>query len=167
MEYTNGELLSSFSVMHFQESCRANVQNAGSWYAWTASTANGTKTGYMEENSICSKGWQLSTNTESDIRSFYYLVFHTYGVETRGGDKIYNLPLSFINAGNYYHADGRLYMRGQVYSYWSGVAYDANIAKGLYFNGLDHMATNSDSKARGFSLCCDAMAILRLRKSPN
>ena len=101
IEDTSGELLMSGSHMHNQVSCKPDTNNSGNFYSWPMSTAGGQSSG-KEPNSICPRGWRLTTNTATDIKSYYYLIRATYNIQENGSDsKIRPLPMSFIRSGDY------------------------------------------------------------------
>ena len=100
-ELTNGEILYSYSIMRFQVSCKPNTGNAGNWYSWPAATAGGSKSSGNELNSICPKGWQLTVNTEINIRSWYHLIRTAYNIQDSNDSKLRSLPLSFVKSGGY------------------------------------------------------------------
>ena len=152
VERTNGEILNSGSYMSYQDSCGPNVGNAGNWYSWSASTAGGQSSS-KEPNSICPKGWQLTTNTATDIKSYYYLIRTAYNISEDNNDsRIRPLPMSFIRSGLYYL--GSLNNRGSYGYYWSAVASSSTGAYFLYFSSGSLNPQSGDNKYAGFSVRC-------------
>ena len=152
VENTAGKLLSSNSTMQNQLSCKAATGNAGNWYSWSASTAGGQSSS-KEPNSICPKGWQLTTHSSTDVKSFYALIRTTYNIqETDSDSRIRPLPLSFIRSGYYYL--GSLSNRGSYGYYWSAVAYHSTYAYYLDFYSGRLYPQDGYSKYYGFSVRC-------------
>ena len=149
---TNGELLTSGSNMMNQTSCKADTGNAGNWYSWSASTAGGQSSS-KEPNSICPKGWQLTTNTATDSKSYYYLIRTTYNIqETDSDSRVRPLPMSFIRSGNY--TLGSLNLRGSYGRYWSAVGGSSTGAYYLDFRSGYLNPQNASNKSYGFAVRC-------------
>ena len=152
LEQTNGELLNSNSYMANQLSCKPNTNNSGNWYSWSASTAGG-QSSTKEPNSICPRGWQLTTNTATDVKSYYYLIRTAYNIqETNSDSKIRPLPMSFIRSG--YYRLGSFNYRGSYGYYWSAVGYSSTNAYYLVFHSGYLFPQGGDNKYVGFSVRC-------------
>ena len=152
-ELTNGDILLSKSVMHFQKSCKPNTGNAGNWYSWPAATAGGSKSSGNELNSICPTGWQLTVNAASDLKSWYYLIRNTYNIQDNNDSKLLPLPMSFIRSGLY--NQGSLNVRANYGNYWSSAVYDSNNAYSLgFYSGYLYPQYGNYYKNFGFSVRC-------------
>ena len=114
LETSKGQLLVSNSIMQDQLSCRANTNNAGNMYTWSTLTSGGTRTSGDEENSICARGWRLSTLNKTHNRSFYHLMNMIYNItEDKDNVDVKKLPVSFVGAG-YVSDDGVMSARGTM-----------------------------------------------------
>ena len=152
VERTNGEILNSGSFMSHQKSCNPNTNNSGNFYSWPASTAGGQSSS-KEPNSVCPRGWQLTTNTATDVKSYYYLIRTAYNIqETDSDSRIRPLPLSFIRSGNYNL--GSLNNRGSNGNYWSAVGNSSTNAYNLNFNSGNLNPQNGNNKYNGFAVRC-------------
>ena len=154
IDYTNGEILFSFSQMINQVSCNPFTGNGGNWYSWPAATAGGSSStrGYNEPNSICPSGWQLTVNAETKVKSWYYLIRNTYGILSGGDENIRLLPMSFVRSGAYVQES--FFNRADYGYYWSSTADSSNNACHLNFNyrNLNHQSNNY--KSYGLSVRC-------------
>ena len=116
------------------------------------STAGGQSSS-REPNSICPKGWQLTTNTATDVKSFDYLIRTTYNIqETDSDSRVRPLPMSFIRSGDY--SLGSLNHRGSYGYYWSAVASSSTRAYNLRFYSGYLLPQNGGNKYYGFSVRC-------------
>ena len=152
IEQTNGERLYSDVVMRNQISCKVNTGNAGNWYSWPASTAGG-QSSTKEPNSVCPRGWQLTTNTATDVKSFDHLIRTAYDIsETNSDSRIRSLPMSFVRSGGY--GLGSLNNRGSIGYYWSAVASSSLGAYYLGFSSYGLYPQDGNNKYYGFSVRC-------------
>ena len=154
-ELTNGEILYSHSVMYFQKSCKPNTGNAGNYYSWPASTAGSNISSGNASNSICPRGWQLTTNTKTDTRSWDYLLVTTYRYSSND-NQLRLMPTSVPRAGYYLYTGGTLDDRGSSGLYWSGVAYSSTNAYYLHFDSGQLLTQYSYTKSNGRSVRCVA-----------
>ena len=118
--------------MYNQKSCKPDASNAGNYYSWPAATAGGKLSSGDEISSICPKGWQLTVNATSEVKSWYYLIRNTYSISDSYYSKLRPLPLSFICSGSYYQAAP--YNRGILGNYESSSAYSSSNMYYLLFN---------------------------------
>ena len=130
--------------------------NAGNWYSWPAATAGGyhTTDGFNEPNSICPSGWQLTVNTETEVKSWYYLIRNTYNIQDKNDSNLLPQPMSFVRSG--YYSKGSLSYRANYGNYWSSTA---NSSKGahylvFYSSSLSPQYNYSDVKHNGYSVRC-------------
>ena len=153
-EQTSGERLYSESLMMNQISCRANINNSGNWYTWIASVAGSVIQSGPEPNSICSIGWQMSTASSSDPKSFYHLIENYYSIFDNGDTQIINLPLSYIRAGLYTN-NGERSGRTAGGKYWA--SNNAGQKYGSFLNfSANTLLHSSFDKYYGHSVRCVA-----------
>ena len=160
VEYTNGELLSSFSVMHFQESCRPNTGNAGNNYSFPSFINSPPFAEQDIVNSVCSRGWALPSAQEAIQYSFYNLIRNTYNIKENDESIARLAPLSLIWSGRYYgsHLDGR----GSIGMYWTSTVITTNKVYKLlldknYINPISSVYNDrsySELMYNGYSLRC-------------
>ena len=158
IDYTNGEILFSFSQMINQVSCNPFTGNGGNWYSWPAATAGGyhaTK-GYNELSSVCPKGWQLTVNAATDPKSYYYLIRTIYNMQENNDSRIRLLPMSFVRSG--YYGQGSLDNNIIVGYYWSSTvignenAYSLGFTSGSLVPQYDNPGYSK--KYYGYSVRC-------------
>ena len=152
IEFTQGELLTSGNNMINQISCGSNTNNSGNFYSWPASTAGGQSSS-KEPNSVCPKGWQLTTNAATDTKSFYYLIRTVYNIQEDDSDsRVRPLPMSFIRSG--YHNLGSHKDRGSSGNYWSALGYSGAYAYFLRFHFGNLDLQGGYSRYYGLSVRC-------------
>ena len=153
--FTTGQILYSFSQMFAQKSCKPNTGNAGNWYSFPGATAGGSKSSGNEVNSICPKGWMLTTNETMDMHSYNFVLKRVYN-KVSNNITIGQLPLSFPSAGYYYY--GSLNDRDGHGYYLSSRAYKSDSIYYLYFyaTGLSTQRTSYAQKLYGYSVRCVA-----------
>lgn len=129
----------------------AGYAQRGNYYNWFAATAGSGKSTDIDtttdgnrivngiaQDSICPKGWTLPVggvtainSTDGSIKSFYNLV-QVYTGKVTGdhfpGDvsTLYASPMSFVPAG--YYTNNTITSAGARQMYWTGTAYDRDIA---------------------------------------
>ena len=110
VETTNGEMLTSGSLMSLQQSCKPHTYNTGNYYNLPS------QLGDAKYNSVCPLGWKLP---ESENKTSYSNLLLAYGIDFNAGDNrvqpydaaLLNLPLSYLRSGNYYNT-GTLSVQG-------------------------------------------------------
>ena len=138
-----------------QVSCKPYTGNAGNWYSWSAGTAEGNKGLGNEDNSICSRGWQMTVNDDTNTRSYYSLMYIIYNIQNINNDEtIRYLPLSFVRSGNYHQ--GSLSYRSTDGFYWSSTSNAINNAYSLSFYSGNLSTRDNLDKRRGFAIRCVA-----------
>ena len=139
--------------MYFQKSCNPNTGNAGNWYSWPAATAGGY---YIKNrnapNSVCPRGWRLTVDAATDIKSWSYLITKTYNISDTNDSKFRPSPLSFIRSGRY--DQGSLYARASFGYYWSSTDYYNERASSLFFLSSNLNLEMIEHKYYGYSVRC-------------
>jgi len=154
VDITDGQILHSGNVYTHQTSCKPNTGNAGNYYSFRGTTAEGKLSNGDEMNSACPKGWMLTTNATGDKTSYYYLLRTTYSIDDNNDSKIRPLPLSFILSGRY--SQGSLSNRASNGYCWSSTANNNYNAYRLFFNSsnLKPQYDGYDGVNYGFSVRC-------------
>ncbi|MBR2587496.1 hypothetical protein IKE71_03975 [Candidatus Saccharibacteria bacterium] len=133
------------------------------WYAATAESGSRTDIAVEAADSICARGWKLSTAQEA-IGSYIYLIKDVLGwvsgVRTNNKSAVVNmlqLPMSFSYTGYYSNGGGALNSRGYGESIWTSTS-DAStgIAKSFHFNSGGSIMYYSDQKSIGLAVRCVA-----------
>ena len=134
----------------------------GYYYSWNAATAGsgGSITSGQAASSICPKGWELPTSSNTSSGSFYYLLSQ-YGLTsnvTFGSNNIALAPLYFVRSGTVYPG-GSLYGIALSGTYWSSTPYSSNsYAYIFYFDYPVVEPSSYGTRQRGFSVRCIASA---------
>ena len=133
-------------------------QEIGVYYNYTASTSGtggttATEPGAIIPDTFCPLGWQLPNGGSGgdyyvQSKSWNYL-FQTYDIVGKY-NKITAYPTSFISAGYYVLALGRLFETTFIGEHWSITNASANAAYRLYNSTTAH----PDNKSIAFTVRC-------------
>ena len=136
IEYTDGEVLTSMSLMKNQVSLKPHAYNGGNYYNRPSGIGDIT-------NTVCPHGWSLPVDNGYNNLVTIYNFLNT---PSNKDSAFLNLPLSFLRSG-YYSNSGSLSYQGSYGRY-------RMTSRSLLFDsgGLD--PTNGTGADRGYSVRC-------------
>ena len=138
--------------------CPAGTTNNGTWYNHTAATANSSlgmvNDGDIALDSICPKGWMLSSTGIYSKKSYENLLGNTYGgvdatSRTNASTIVTYPPISLIFAGYYRYEDTKFVNIGYEGSFWESQNRSTTNARRLYAFRTSLAITSIGSTRRG------------------